>query len=124
MRTRRLLAVGAALIAMTGCTDAAAGGSFDLVEFAVDGPATLSASPGSVEVTNSGRFPHTLVVTDSEGSVVAATSLVQPGDSAGLDLDLQPGTYSFTCRIVAQDSEGRIIDHFEEGMHTTVSVMS
>jgi len=112
----------ATLLAVSGCTPVADARSFELVEFAVDGPATLSTSTTSVGVINSGQFPHTLVVTDTDGSVVAATTLIQPGETAGLELDLQPGTYSFTCRIVAQDSEGAIIDHFEAGMHAAVSV--
>lgn len=119
----RVVAIAAAaVLALSGCTPVADGRSFELVEFEVDGPATLSTSTTSVDVTNSGQFPHTLVVTDTDGSVVAATSLIQPGETAGLELDLKPGAYSFTCRIVAQDSEGAIIDHFEAGMHATVSV--
>lgn len=119
----RLMSIAAAaLLAVTGCAPVADARSFELVEFEVDGPATLSSSTTSVDVTNSGQFPHTLVVTDIDGSVVAATALIQAGETAGLELDLQPGAYSFTCRIVAQNSEGAIIDHFEAGMHATVSV--
>ena len=38
------------------------------------------------------------------------------------EVDLAAGVYSFTCRIVAQDSEGALIDHFESGMHASVRV--
>jgi hypothetical protein len=62
------------------------------------------------------------VVTDSSGQVVAATDLVAPDENARLEVDLAAGVYSFTCRIVAQDSEGALIDHFESGMHASVRV--
>jgi hypothetical protein len=54
--------------------------------------------------------------------VVAATDLVAPDENARLEVDLAAGVYSFTCRIVAQDSEGALIDHFESGMHASVRV--
>jgi uncharacterized cupredoxin-like copper-binding protein len=54
--------------------------------------------------------------------VIAATDLVVPGAEATLEVDLQPGTYVFSCRIVSQDDEGNLIDHFESGMHRTVTV--
>jgi len=63
-----------------------------------------------------------MVVTDETGSVVATTSLIPPGESTSLPLDLDPGLYSVTCRIVAQTPDGDIVDHFESGMHTTLRV--
>lgn len=121
---RRLLGsvvLGALLIA--GCSgDSADGASFDLREFAITGPETIVEGPQSVAVANSGAFPHTLVVTDSTGQVVTATGLIAPGESISVDLDLPAGRYSLTCRIVAQNDEGELIDHFEAGMHTTLTV--
>lgn len=111
------------LVALAACSGPAATGSgFDLAEWRIAGPGEMSAGTSAVNVSNSGSLPHTLVVTNASGEVVAATDLVRPGDSAELALDLNPGTYSFTCRIVAQDSEGEIVDHFEAGMNATVSV--
>ena len=109
-----------ALAACSGSTASEAG--FDLDEWHVAGPGEMAAGTSSVDVSNSGSLPHTLVVTDASGQVVAATDLVGPGDTTELVLDLDPGTYSFTCRIVAQNSDGEIVDHFEAGMNTTVSV--
>lgn len=122
MRSLRALSLAVSLMAVAGCSSVAVGETFDLVEFAVSGPDTLSTTTGSVSVTNSGMFGHTLVVTDSTGTVVTATPLIQPGESADLELGLEPGQYNFTCRIVAQTSEGRFVDHFEAGMYTTVTV--
>lgn len=119
----RFSLVAGLLVALAACSGSAATGSgFDLAEWRVAGPGEMSADTNSVEVSNSGSLPHTLVVTDSSGHVMAATDLIGPGDSTELALDLDPGTYSFTCRIVAQDSEGEIVDHFEAGMNATVSV--
>jgi hypothetical protein len=73
-------------------------------------------------VHNSGEFPHTLVVTDETGTVDAATSLIPSCESTSLELDLDPGLYSVTCRIVAQTLDGDIIDHFEAGMHATLQI--
>lgn len=119
----RLTLVAGLLVALAACSGSAATESgFDLAEWQVAGPEEMSADTDSVDVSNSGSLPHTLVVTDSSGNVMAATDLIGPGDSTEMTLDLDPGTYSFTCRIVAQDPEGEIVDHFEAGMNTTVSV--
>lgn len=121
MRDKILLAIGIA-VALVACTPNGASDAFNLVEFAVDGPAHLDSNIDSVLVTNSGAFSHTLVVTDSSGGAVTATPLLHPGESVVLDLDLKPGTYSFTCRIVFQTDDGELIDHFERGMASTVEV--
>lgn len=111
-----------ALIALTACTRAAAEGAFDLTEFSISGPNRLDSGPNSLTVSNSGEFSHTLVVTDSTGQVLAATPLVGPGESVELAVDLAPDRYSFTCRIVAEDGDGNLIDHFESGMAASVEV--
>lgn len=119
----RISLVAGLLVALTACSGSAAPETgFDLAEWQIAGPEEMSADSGSAVVSNSGSLPHTLVVTDPSGHVMAATDLIDPGDSTEIALDLDPGTYSFTCRIVAQDSEGGIVDHFEAGMNTTVSV--
>lgn len=112
-----------ALLALTGC--AVQGGehaTYELVEFSIGGPDRVAAGSEAVTVDNGGEFPHTLVVTDDTGTVVAATSLIQPGESTTLALDLDPGLYSVTCRIVAQTPDGDIVDHFEAGMHANLRV--
>jgi hypothetical protein len=109
-------------MALAGCSSTASAEGYDLIEFAIEGASELPADVTSVAVTNSGEFPHTLVVTDVGGEVIAATDVLQPGQGAELALDLEPGRYSFTCRIVAQTPEGEIVDHFEQGMSKTVSV--
>ncbi len=120
----RLLAL--ALLLVTACSSAAASeADFVLSEGTVDGPGRLTGSGAStIQVTNVGEYSHTLVVTDEEGQVMGATGLVEPGLEATLAVDLDPGTYVFSCRIVAQDDEGNLVDHYEAGMHRTVIVES
>lgn len=124
---RRILRVSLALLLAlnVACAGAASPSpGYDLHEFVVDGPSSLEAGTNSLRVSNTGEFPHTLVVARSDGTVVAATDLIQSGDSVHLELDLEPGVYQFTCRIVSQRSDGQIVDHFQEGMNRTVSVGS
>lgn len=97
--------------------------TFDLFEYEIVGPAQLADAVESVAATNSGEFPHSLVVTDKSGVVVAATSLIDPGEAAELVLDLQPGQYSVTCRIVVERPDGGISDHYEQGMSASVTVV-
>jgi hypothetical protein len=87
----------------------------------VDGP--LATGTVDLSVTNDGEFAHTLLVTGPDGSVIAATELVAPGTTVDLGLDLPPGRYRLSCRIVVQDRDGGIIDHFEEGMRAGVEVV-
>jgi plastocyanin len=97
---------------------------FTLAEFAIDGPERLGSGTSTITASNVGEFPHTIVVTDSDGTVVAGSELIQPGQSADLDLTLDTGTYQFTCRIVAEIDDGTFIDHFEAGMLHLVEVSS
>lgn len=95
----------------------------DLHEFAVVPDASLLAA-GEIELTmaNSGRFPHTVVVTDSAGLVIAATDVIAPGGEASLAVNLSPGDYSLTCRIVGTRDDGAVIDHYEAGMEAPIEV--
>lgn len=117
---RRLWLILAAMVA--ACSGIAGSGSYQLGEFFIDGPTTLSEGTAAISVENSGEFPHTLVVSAPDGRVITATDLVMPGEAASLPLELDPGVYQFTCRIVGQDGEGRLVDHYERGMLTTVTV--
>lgn len=75
-----------------------------------------------LDVLNVGARTHTLIVTTVEGEVVASTGLIDPGTSHELDVDLGPGKYQLTCRIVVEGGDGQIFDHFEQGMRETVTV--
>ena len=124
MRRRGLhLAVGVALVVSLGsCAQTGSATSFELAEFSITGPDQLTADTASVQASNSGEFAHTLVITDEAGEVAAATDLIQPGETSNLAIELSAGLYSFTCRIVIEDGEGRLVDHYQAGMNTTVRV--
>ncbi|HWB89926.1 MAG TPA: hypothetical protein VG872_12070 [Acidimicrobiia bacterium] len=119
---RRIAAAALASLALVACAESADPGVFDLIEFSITGPERLDAGPATLTVNNAGEFSHTLVVTNSADDVIAATPLIPGGTSVELDVDLAPGNYWFTCRIVAQDDEGNLSDHYLKGMATTVEV--
>lgn len=116
-----------ALVAMVVLGACQSGGVSDAVveldEFSVT-PTARTFEAGAVELTvrNAGDYGHTLVVTDGDGQVVSAGELLAPSDETKLRLDLPPGEYQFTCRIVGQDGEGNLIDHYEEGMMAAITV--
>ncbi len=119
---KRVLLVVIAFV-VTACANSNASGTeYDLYEFSIDGSSTLTTEDHSLSITNSGEFPHTLVVTNETGEVVAASDVIPSGGVADLDLNLEAGTYRFTCRIVVQAEDGEFTDHFEKGMNLTVQV--
>ena len=107
---------------LTSCTQRTSVTSFELAEFSISGPDRLAAGTISISANNAGEFAHTMVVTNDQGQVVAATDLIQPGDSADLELELSAGKFSITCRIVFQTDDGQLVDHYEAGMNKTVIV--
>lgn len=119
---RRSLVLAVTALLLCGCASEATDTDYRLVEYSIDGPARLPAGESQVVVTNSGDYPHTLVVTDSHGEVVLASSLIDAGATVELPIELKAGRYSFTCRIVAEDGEGNIIDHYQAGMSSLVEV--
>jgi hypothetical protein len=95
----------------------------DLYEYRIETeqPA-LAAGLVEIEVLNEGSRWHTLVVSKVGAETVAATPIIPPGTTHHLKLDLEPGIYEFTCRLVATKDDGALVDHFELGMVTRVTV--
>jgi hypothetical protein len=111
------------LVLIAGCTAAPSGGSsFVLDDGSIVGPEIISKGATTLEISNVGEFNHTLVVTDADGNVLAATDVVAPGTDTSLSVDLQPGAYQVSCRLVGQDGDGNIIDHYEIGMFGQLEV--
>jgi uncharacterized cupredoxin-like copper-binding protein len=82
--------------------------SVSLSEFAIS-PASITAS-GVIEVTNNGAMPHDFVVVGTD----VATALLQPGQSASVDVSgLDEGTYEVVCSVAG---------HAEAGMVGTLTV--
>jgi hypothetical protein len=121
---RRLGAL--ALLVVAGCSVETGGNDhFVLSEWAIEGPSRMVAADAmALNIENQGEFRHTMLVTSETGEVVGATGVVDPGDMVTLAVDLGAGTYSFSCRIVTEDDEGNLSDHYERGMFHTVVVAS
>jgi plastocyanin len=66
---------------------------------------SLSAGTYTFEVTNTGRMPHDFVV-ELDGDDVAGTQVLQPGQSATLEVALDPGDYVFYCSVGAHRTAG------------------
>lgn len=94
-----------------------------LTEFRIDPTSTVfQAGPVGLDVDNAGRFGHTLVITNPSGEVVTVGDFLEPEKTDTITVDLAPGEYQLTCRIIGQDSDGNVIDHYEEGMQATITV--
>ena len=87
-------------------------------------PADGVLQAGTVEllVGNYGEFSHTLVVSNASGTVIGATDLIGPEAEEILTVDLPPGSYTFTCRIVKRLDDGTIVDHYQLGMTASIDV--
>jgi len=84
----------------------------ELQEFEIRMPETLKAGHQSFLVVNSGKENHSLIV-DGNGTHVELPQQLPRGDSAPLELDLKPGTYTFYCPVD---------EHKGKGMTRTVTV--
>jgi plastocyanin len=72
-------------------------------EFLLDTNST-GAGPVTFVVTNEGSMPHDFAITiDGERQ---KTAMIQPGSSASLTVDLQPGTYEYICTVPGHDILG------------------
>jgi uncharacterized cupredoxin-like copper-binding protein len=58
---------------------------------------TFKAGKYTFEVKNDGKVPHDLVVKGA--GVQEATSLLSPGKSESLTVELKPGSYDFYCSV-------------------------
>ena len=83
----------------------------------------LQAGTVELVVENYGEFSHTLVVSDASGAVIAATDLISPDTETILRIDVKPGTYSFSCRIVMGLEDGTVADHYQLGMVAHLKVV-
>lgn len=84
-----------------------------LVDFAIElDEDSFDAGTYEFEVVNEGDASHDFVV-ERDGSDVAATQVLQPGQSETLAVELEPGTYVFYCSVGS---------HRSMGMEMTVTV--
>ena len=84
-----------------------------LVDFAIElDEESFEAGTHEFAVTNAGDASHDFVV-ERDGEDVAATEVLQPGQSGSVTVDLEPGTYVFYCSVG---------NHRAMGMEVTVEV--
>lgn len=118
----RRLSLLLSLVVACGGPAATAAPAVVLDEYTVDAPGRWRAERLSLSVENDGEVPHTLVVSDEEGRPVAASELIGPGEEAVLTVDLAPGRYVVSCRIVVARPDGTLSDHFAAGMFRSIDV--
>jgi hypothetical protein len=121
---RRVLALVVLLTVLTACDGTPADESrVVLNEYSmVVSPGLVAAGVIDFELENVGEQGHMMVITDDDGTVLATTDVIAPGTMATLRADLEAGQYLASCRIVVQLPDGRISDHLEQGMVTTLRV--
>jgi plastocyanin len=75
---------------------------------------TTAMAPGAyaVQVVNDGNATHDLVI-EQDGTKLAGSDKIGPGQSTTLEVTLEPGTYVFYCSIG---------NHRAMGMEQTVTV--
>lgn len=92
-------------------TAASATQEVHLIEYAIHMPATLPAGRIGFNVENGGKEDHAFEI---EGNGIhQKTDVLQRGNTASLEVDLKPGTYTIYCPVK---------DHAQKGMKTTVTV--
>jgi uncharacterized cupredoxin-like copper-binding protein len=85
-----------------------------LSEFTIDMDTDIPAGPVRFSITNNGTVPHSFVL-EGQGVRKRLANNLAPGESAFLNADLQPGTYTVFCPV----GEGA---HRAKGMELELNV--
>jgi uncharacterized cupredoxin-like copper-binding protein len=81
--------------------------TFTETEFKITTASTnLTAGSYTFDVQNKGSFTHDLHIATPDGSEIGATSIIQPGASATLQVTLKAGTYTIWCAVDSHRAEG------------------
>jgi plastocyanin len=121
---RRLLVVALTISAVAACGGGSSSGSgsgsnaptaapsaqtvtFTETEFKITTASTsLPAGSYTFDVQNKGSFPHDLHIATPDGSEIGATSVIQPGGSATLQVTLKAGSYTLWCAVDSHRAQG------------------
>ena len=85
-----------------------------LSNFTIDMPTELAPGPVRFTIVNNGAAPHSFVL-EGEGIRKTLANTLQPGETARLNADLTPGTYTIFCPV----GEGA---HRAQGMELELTV--
>jgi plastocyanin len=83
-----------------------------LSEYKIDMPSTLTAGMTTFTVTNTGSKRHTLEIKGNSIDEKLKSALKQ-GESGTMQVELKPGTYTFSCPVG---------DHEHKGMRLEIKV--
>lgn len=115
-----------ALLVVMGCQATPTVGPIEveLDDFYIE-PASVTWAAGMIHLSvfNEGRAPHSLIISTQDGTqVVAALNPLATDETAEMSIELSPGIYTLTCRIVGQTADGQLVDHYARGMAATIEV--
>ena len=95
-------AVIAEVVATPEATDSATASpqvvDVTLTNFEIDMPTELAAGSVRFNIVNNGATPHSFVL-EGEGIRKTLANTLQPGETARLNADLTPGTYTVFCPV-------------------------
>lgn len=77
---------------------------------ALEGSKELKPGPHTFEVANAGKIQHDLAIEGKDLPKEPKTPLIDPGESATLNADLNPGKYKFYCTVPGHEQSGMKID--------------
>lgn len=93
----------------TGDTGTSAEVAVELMDNAINMPATVSAGTVTFEVTNSGTVEQNFMI-EGAGVNSALDAALAPGETATLEVDLEPGTYTVSSTPTDTTIEGTTLE--------------
>jgi uncharacterized cupredoxin-like copper-binding protein len=82
----------------------------DEFSIALEGGERLEAGPHTFAVANRGEIQHDLAIAGEGLGEEPKTPLIDPGKTADLEADLEPGTYKFYCTVPGHEQSGMTTD--------------
>lgn len=122
MKALTLVTIAAALMLAACGAETVSSIEIALSEFEINTSSDhLAAGPVDLSITNDGEETHVLVIEGADGRIVGGHGPVASGETVELQVELSPGHYLLTCRIV-EIEDGEMEDHAEIGMSKDLNV--